>query len=73
MRITFSSRLRFTLLLAAVSLAGCTSPVSTPLPDLVAAPKPVMSSAEQERAVQEMLARKKAQEGKAIEDFSRSK
>lgn len=54
-------------------LAGCSSGNSTRLHDLEAPSKSVMSSAEQERAIKEMLARKEAQQSKMAEEPSKAK
>lgn len=60
-------------LLAVAALSGCTSSVSTPLPELETPSKSVMSSAEQERAIKEMLARKDSHQSKAMEEISKAK
>lgn len=59
--------------LVVLALAGCSSSVSTKLPDLETPSKSVMSAAEQERAIKEMMARKDAQQAKANEDVGKAK
>ena len=60
-------------LLAAAGLAGCTAGVSTPLPELETPSRSVMTSAEQERAIKEMMARKEGHQSKAIEDINKAR
>lgn len=60
------------LAIAAAMLAGCSSGNSTRLPDLEPVSKSVMSPAEQERAIKDMLARKESHEAKAIEEIKKS-
>lgn len=57
----------------ALALAGCTSSVSTKLPDVETPSKSVMSAAEQERAIKDMMARKEAQQARANEDAAKAK
>ncbi|HXF52495.1 MAG TPA: hypothetical protein VNK52_00080 [Hyphomicrobiaceae bacterium] len=47
-----------TAILAAVLLSGCSQVITTALPDLSQSNRPVLSSAEQERAIKEMLEKK---------------
>lgn len=61
------------LLASAMALAACSTGMSTRLPDLETTNKPVMSSAEQERAIKEMLARKETHQSKAIDEINKSK
>jgi hypothetical protein len=51
-------------------VAGCSAAVTTPLPELGAPGKSVMSSAEQERAIKDMMARKDDRK-KAEDDIAR--
>lgn len=58
--------------LLAVGLASCSTGNSTRLHELEP-PKSVMSSAEQDRAIKEMLARKDSHQTKAIEEIGKTK
>jgi|GEM_PF-4113139 len=45
-------------ILAAVLLSGCSQVITTALPDLSESHRPVLSSAEQERAIKQMIEKK---------------
>jgi hypothetical protein len=58
-------------ILAAVWLSGCSQVISTTLPDLTPSDRPVLSSAEQERAIKEMIEKKNR--STTIEDGQQAK
>jgi hypothetical protein len=58
-------------IVAAVWLSGCSQVITTTLPDLTPSDRPVLSSAEQERAIKEMTEKKN--QSTAIEDSQKAK
>jgi hypothetical protein len=58
-------------ILAAVWLSGCSQVITTTLPDLTPSDRPVLSSAEQERAIKEMIEKKN--QSAATEDTAKAK
>jgi type IV pilus biogenesis protein CpaD/CtpE len=55
------------LALVALLLSGCSQVITTALPDLTPSDRPVLSSAEQERAIKAMI-EKKNNQSSAIEE-----
>ena len=60
MRVTSKTLVQRTMapMVTALWLSGCSQVVTTALPDLSPSDRPVLSSAEQERAIKEMIERK---------------
>jgi hypothetical protein len=60
-------QLGLALALVALLLSGCSQVITTALPDLTPSDRPVLSSAEQERAIKAMI-EKKNNQSSAIEE-----
>ena len=75
MRGTSAETFRLALASALVSLwlSGCSQVVTTTLPDLTSSDRPVLSTAEQERAIKEMIEKKNASQSAPVEDAEKGK
>lgn len=56
----------FTAALLAIAAAGCSSPVSTPLPNSTQSLKPVLSPADEKKAVEELNKEKVGRRAAAV-------
>jgi hypothetical protein len=57
----------------ALWLAGCTDAIPTVLPDLVSIPRNVLSNEEQQKAIEELAAKKETHQAEAIKQIENTK
>ena len=60
-------------ILAVLALAGCSQFAMTALPDPPTAPPNVLSSAEQQQAIKDMIAKKDRHQAEALDQITKAK